>query len=154
MPRVHYVKKARKDNPAVSAGEPYYWWKFRYGGKHYSATPPRRSQLTQSAFLSELYELEDTLAEPDTLGELEEIRDELVKGLEELRDMAQESLDSMPEPLQEGDTGQLLQERVDGLEGWVSDLESLSFETEDDESETDAVTRLFGEMEASNPGLG
>ena len=43
MPRVNYVKKARKNNPAVKRGESYFWWKFRYGGKQYSKTRPRQS---------------------------------------------------------------------------------------------------------------
>ncbi len=54
MPRVTHVKKARKDNPVCKAGESYYWWKFRYGGKRYSLTRPRPSQLTQSAYFGGL----------------------------------------------------------------------------------------------------
>ncbi len=56
MARAHFVKKARKDNPAagIKAGDSYYWWKFRRGGKHYSKTAPRPSQLTQSEYLRRL----------------------------------------------------------------------------------------------------
>ncbi len=70
MPRVTHVKKARKDNPVCKAGESYYWWKFRYGGKHYSLTPPRASQLTQSAYLSVIYDAQEdwgNLADPTGL---------------------------------------------------------------------------------------
>ena len=36
MPRVHFVKKARKDvpNSDIKKGEGYFWWKFNYGAKH------------------------------------------------------------------------------------------------------------------------
>jgi len=50
MPRVHFVKHARKDNDLVKKGESYYWWKFRFTGKCMSKTPPRKSQLTESEY--------------------------------------------------------------------------------------------------------
>ena len=42
MPRVNYVKKARKAIPGadIKVGDAYYWWKFRYGGKHVSKIRP------------------------------------------------------------------------------------------------------------------
>ena len=67
MARAHFVAKARTDHPegGIKKGESYYWWAFMVGGrggpKHYSKTPPRRSQLTQSEFYSALYEIEDSL---------------------------------------------------------------------------------------------
>lgn len=74
MTKAHFVKKAAKDNPAVKKGEPYWWWKFMVGGrggpKHYSATRPRPSQLTQSEFLSAIYSQQEDLE--DALKELRE----------------------------------------------------------------------------------
>lgn len=37
MARATLVKKARKDIPGtdIKAGDSYYWWAFRFGGKHY-----------------------------------------------------------------------------------------------------------------------
>lgn len=68
MTRLHHVVKARKAYPAfsIAKGESYYWWKFKRGSKHYSKTRPRRSQLTQSDFLSQLYDAEDDLIMIDT----------------------------------------------------------------------------------------
>ncbi len=118
MPRVHHVKKARKDNPAVKKGESYYWWKFRYAGKRYSKTRPKSSQLTQSEFLSRLYAID----EQDTPWSLEDLKDEL----ESLQEMCEDSLQNMPEQLQDSsESGQLLQERIDGLEDWIGQLDSL-----------------------------
>ena len=43
MPRVNFVKKARKDNPVVSKGESYYWWKYYFVPKMYSKSKPPRT---------------------------------------------------------------------------------------------------------------
>jgi len=59
MARAHHVKKARKDNPVAKAGESYYWWKFRFGDRHYSKTEPKASQLTQSPYLSVIYSCQE-----------------------------------------------------------------------------------------------
>lgn len=48
--------------------------------------------------------------------------------LNNIRDQCQDSLDNMPEGLQEGDTGQLLQERIDTLDSVISELENIDYE--------------------------
>ncbi len=135
MARVIHVKKAQKDNPkaGIKKGEPYYWWKFRRGGKHYSKTPPRQSQLTQSEFLSQLYGLEEQLDgyQPggfDTVADLESDIQSIIEDLENLKSETEDKLGNMPEGLQQGDTGQLLQERIDGVDNLVSELEALDFD--------------------------
>ena len=137
MPRVTHVKKARKDNPVCKKGESYYWWKFRYGGKRYSLTRPRASQLTQSAYFSTLYSIqemvEDWSGEADDMeGFIDEVRDQIT----ELRDETQGSLDNMPESLQYSPTGELLQERVDALENAESELDCIDeFDAEEPEED-------------------
>lgn len=49
--------------------------------------------------------------------------------LSNILDNTQDSLDNMPEGLQEGDTGQLLQERIDCLDDVISELESIDYES-------------------------
>ena len=49
--------------------------------------------------------------------------------LSNIFDETQNSLDNMPEGLQEGDTGQLLQERIDNLESAISDLEAIDYDS-------------------------
>ena len=63
MPRIHHVKSARKNYPSagIKKGDSYYWWKFRYSSRQLSKTPPRASQLTQSEFLSQVYDLQDAI---------------------------------------------------------------------------------------------
>jgi hypothetical protein len=149
MPRVNFVKKARKDNPAVKAGESYYWWKFRFGGKQYSKMPPARAQLTQSEFLSTLYDLEDGLsdrfAHAASSDELETARDDLVSEIQELLDETKSRLENMPEHLQDtSDSGMMLQERIDGLQSWIDDLESVDLELDEDQVGTVAHLMAAG----------
>lgn len=124
MPRVHYVKSARVAHGDIKVGEPYYWWKFRYGGKRTSKTPPKQSQLTQSDYLQRIYSLEEQ-DQPD-FDMLGDALDNTKSELESLRDEQQEKLDNMPENLRESSSsGQMLQERYDALESSVSDLDSV-----------------------------
>lgn len=159
MPRVHRVNKARKayKEAGIKKGDTYYWWEFRYGGKHRSLTPPRPSQLTSNGALSSLYaaqetgqdlicdfknELEsETGAEnkPWTLEELKgkvdelvSIRDNVTSDAESARDEINDSLENMPEQLRESsDTGQQLQERYDAAEDWINELEGFSCDESD-----------------------
>ena len=102
MPRVHHVKKARKNNPAVKRGESYFWWKFRYGGKRYSATRPRPSQLTQSAYFGTLRGMVEAIEdyEVSDKDDLETLKDDIITQLSDLCSETQDSLDNMPDSLQ------------------------------------------------------
>lgn len=136
MPRVTFVKAARKDNPVCKKGESYYWWKFRYGGKRYSLTRPRPSQLTNSPYYSQVRSLveqiEDAAIEDNDA--LTELRDEISSELDNLRDECQSNLDNMPDSLQYSPTGELLQERVDACENAQSEVDGVE---EFDEDEVD-----------------
>jgi len=137
MPRVYHVKSARKDNPVAKIGEDYYWWQFAFGSKQFSKTPPKRSQLTQSGFLSNLYDLQDGLQNRFTdIDSIEDDLQDFISELESMRDECQDSLDNMPEHLQEASTsGELLTERIDLLEQWISDLEAIDADIDADLSE-------------------
>jgi hypothetical protein len=50
----------------------------------------------------------------------------------------------MPEPLQEADTGQMMQERIDGLESYTDELDSVDLEDWD----PDGVDEHTDEAEA------
>lgn len=153
MPKVNVVQKARKAIPSagVEIGDKYFWWKFRYGGKRVSKTYPKRSQLTNSGFLQSLYELEDNLSfdREDLEGSVES----LVSDIENLRDECQDSLDNMPEQLQESS---VLQERIDSLDEWISDLEGVDLEVDEELTEEEKESRLddiVSELEACSSGL-
>ncbi|NIA04051.1 MAG: hypothetical protein GWP09_01745 [Nitrospiraceae bacterium] len=141
----HYVKKARKDYPdwGIKKGEPYYWWKFRYGSIHKSKTPPKKWQLTQSEFLQTVYEIEDEIDDinidvedksvDDIESEIEEQLESIKSEIEDLRDEQDDRLNNMPEQLQDtSDAGMLLQDRIDNLESWYDCLDNVDVSIEDD----------------------
>jgi len=139
MPKVNTVKKARKDYPdfGIKKGDTYYYWSFNFGPTVKSKTYPKRSQLTRSDFLAQLWDLEDGLPErfhnldnvSDIESELETLKDEI----QNLLDGTQEKYDNMPEQLQESsDAGQTLQERIDALENWISDLDGINLDPIED----------------------
>jgi len=134
MSRVHSVKKARKDIPDtdIKKGDSYYWWKFRYGPKKVSKTYPKRGQLTQSSFLQQMYSIEDTLQAVTADDDFQSTVDSIGSELNSLRDEVQDSLDNMPEQLQSGPTGEMLQGRIDAVEEMINELEGIDIEIDVD----------------------
>lgn len=135
MANVQFVKAARKDYPeqGIKKGEPYYWWKFAYGPKCYSKTPPRGSQLTQSEFMQTMLGHEETVSDlldafdADTLADdIRAIADEI----ESFGDEQTDKFDNMPESLQSGSTGELLTERADACSTIADELRTFADEIE------------------------
>jgi hypothetical protein len=136
MPRVHFVKKARKDvNDVIKAGDSYYWWKFRYGGKRVSTTPPKPKDLTQSDFLISVYNIEEEIENfmASDKDSFDNQKEDILNQIEELKSETEDKLGNMPEQLQYAPTGELLQERIDGLDEWYNELDSIDFEIDEDE---------------------
>lgn len=124
MPRVHH-RKARKDYPnqGIEKGDMYYTWRIKmaYGGVTYrSKEYPKPWQLTHSEFKSAVLQAEDALS---SVGGVEDI-ESLMVDIEGIRDECQEKFDNMPEGLQQGDTGMLLEERVEAMDEWLHELQS------------------------------
>ena len=65
----------------------------------------------------------------DDYGIGEDTAQSIADELSNLRDELQDNLDNMPYGLQEGDTGQLLQERIDNLDSAICDLESIDYDS-------------------------
>lgn len=163
MARANFVKKARKDYPehGVKKGESYWWWKFNFSRiKYISKEKPSRSQLTQSSFFSTLWAIEDGMGErfaghvcsDDIQNEL----DNLISEIEELRDEVQGNKDNMPYQLQESDTGQMLQERVEGLENWINELNGIDTSMEENLSEEELgnkIEEITEEILSTSSGL-
>ena len=145
MARVHHVKKAQKDNPAVKKGQPYYWWAFRYGGKHYSETFPRASALTQSAFLGGVYAVQEEAEDwkpVDPAKWREELKDAAESWGDQVRELGEEcqsSRDGMPEGLQDGPTGTMLEERACGADEIADAIEAIDLDEEDDDDDEEAT---------------
>lgn len=160
MTRAHFVKKARKNNPVANKGESYWWWKFKRGGKLYSKDRPKASQLIRSVFLSTYYSILESMDGIETLVDLKDNFDSWKSEIEEMKYETEEKYENMPDPLKEGDIGQLLQERIQGLEDWINSLDSIEIpddheQEEGDEKETEEefVDRLLQEIRDTDPGL-
>lgn len=83
----------------------------------------------------------------------------LIADLEMLMEECQESLDNMPESLQESSaSGELLSERIEGIEGWISELQSIDLEMAEEEPDDDEVEdhleNIKEEVINTNPGIG
>lgn len=148
MARATFVKKARRDVPDtdIKAGDSYYWWKFRRGGKHFSKTPPKRSQLTQSTFYATVFEIEDTIAEATADDGLPDVRDDVASQLRELASECESNRSNMPESLQDSETGQLLEERAQAMESAADEFEALDM-PEFDPGDVDEPEREEGESD-------
>jgi len=163
MPKVITVKSARKDYPesGIKKGDAYYKWKFNFGPEYKSKTYPRRSQLTRSDFLGQLYELQDGIEdrfkgmadEADIQNELDMLIDEI----QTLSNEQQERLDGMPEHLQStSSSGEILQERIDSLESWLSDLGGIDTYIDEELSEEvkeERIQEIISEITSTDCGL-
>lgn len=141
MPTVNRVEHARKPQgtcrcgKAINVGDAYVWWKFRYGGRHVRCTSPlcapKASDLTQSEYLSTIATISEMEVDSSSVeglaGSIESIKDEI----ENLQSETEDKLNNMPDSLQQGPTGELLQERIDSMDSVISDLEGI--ETDFDE---------------------
>jgi hypothetical protein len=134
MARAHFVKKARKDvaGTDIKAGDAYYWWQFKGGRKQCSKKPPRASQLTQSAFWQPIYSLQEQAADRGKFDEIEGAIDNFKSELENIGSECQDKLNNMPDSLQQGSTGELLQARSDACDEIVSELDGISVPSEDE----------------------
>jgi len=142
MARAQY-RKAAKDYPSagIKKGDMYYYWKLKTGPRssmtYRQLTPPKPWQLTTSEFLSEYYRLQDEV-ENLSAENVEDLRsqvEDITGRVETLAEETREKFDNMPEGLQQGDTGQLLEERAEAMENWQSDLEGVDLDFEFDEEE-------------------
>lgn len=147
MPRVHHVMKARKAQPhaGIEAGDEYYWWKFRYGGKRVSKTYPRRSALTQSQYYAAQYDAEDYAQEAlcDLAGEIRSgaLDDEMTSLEERISDAVapivqagEENADTLEENADNVESGfghetyqsEAMKERAEEYRAWASEAEDWS----------------------------
>ena len=148
MPRVHTLT-ARKDYPeqGITKGDTYYKWSTRItAGKSYisrthrSKTYPKPSQLTSSAFLGALGDLQqegfkDITTADDLRAVAEQIR--------ELGQEEQEKFDNMPEGFQQGDTGQTLEERAQNCEAWADAIDEAAEQLEEKLTEIEEAEQSF-----------
>ena len=68
----------------------------------------------------------------DLIDKFEEIKAEAIDQLSEIRDEEQEAYDNLPEALQDSERGENMQDCIDALESFMSDLEYMEIEGTDD----------------------
>ena len=68
----------------------------------------------------------------ELIEKFEEIKAEAIDQLSEIRDEEQEAYDNLPEALQESERGENMQNCIDALEYFMSDLENMEIEGTDD----------------------
>ncbi len=131
MARAHFVNRARKDYPeqGIKKGDGYWWWRFfRSTVVNRSRVQPRASQLTGSAFLSELYAIQEEIEGLAADEELQNQVEELAGRIRDLGEECQNNRDNMPEGLQDSETGQLLEARADACEAAADELEAIDLD--------------------------
>lgn len=138
MARVHH-RKARKNykDHGIKKGDMYYYVKIKTGPRSSrvirSLKPPKRSQLTSSSYLSQLYDIEDNIAAMTEINEAADYAEQLRTLGEEQRD----NLSNMPDSLQQSETGQMLEERADACDSAADEIESIVSEWESSADEED-----------------
>ena len=68
----------------------------------------------------------------ELIEKFEEIKAEAIDQLSEIRDEEQEAYDNLPESLQESEKGENMQNCIDALEYFMSDLENMEIDGTDD----------------------
>lgn len=122
------------DTILIEKGTPYYWWQFKNCTKQISVGRPSRQQLTRSGFLISLYNIEDAINNISIDNEIEYDLNIIKEDIQNLIDETQSSLDNMPEHLQESSSsGELLHERIENLESWLSELENIEAGIDEEE---------------------
>ena len=152
MPKAIFVKKAQKPNGVVTqedinrANNPkepgdessasYWHWSMKtaYGSvKRLSKTHPRPSQMTLSDFWSQVYGLQEDFEDRVIDFEsIEEVKQEAADRIREIGEECREKFDNMPEGLQQGSSGELLEQRADSCEEAADAIESLDQPDEND----------------------
>lgn len=151
MARVKH-RRAAKDYPGIgiAKGEMYYFCQIKTGPRSSriirQKEPIKASQLTSSAFKQAFYaaqeEWEKSAKDADAIRAA-------CEAIREAGEDARNSFDAMPEGLQQGDTGQLLENRADECDRIADELETLAGEL-DDLDEPEEMEEPDGDEE-SNP---
>jgi len=154
MPKINHVEKAQKDQGTcagcggeIKKGDPYKWIKFRFGGRKVrcASCKFKDSDLTQSEFLSQVYDLNDRivgLSDLDNLDDLQSEVEDIASGYEALADECYEKKENMPEGLQQGSVGEMLEERSDGCREVADNLQGIDFDFSDDIAREEALETL------------
>ena len=160
MGKVSVIKKSRKEykcskcGNVIPVGSTYYKGEINFGPTIVRCSNCKLESWEVTTSDYRLAAGEIVYRWKENYGEAEDAIDNIVSDLQNLADDLEGRLDNMPEGLQEGDIGQLLQERIDTLESVISDLECIDIDSmKDDISSVFAEEHLTDEEKASHPGM-
>lgn len=153
MARIERINKSRKEQKCSKCGEV-----IEVGMSYLKATPYRQRPIIRctkcglksyetsgSEYVKEVGSIVEDWQESYDIHD--GVAEEIASILEDLRDQQQDSLDNMPEQLQDGDTGMMLQNRIDSLETAIDELNDISWE----DCESDAESEVESEIGEYNP---
>lgn len=134
MGKVTVVKKSRKERKCnkcgklIPVGSTYYKGEINFGPTISRCNECKLAdwEVTTSDYILTLGEIVYDWTKDYDLTE--DTSSELCEQLQTLLDDTQEKLDNMPDQLQESETGQLLQERIDNLSEVVDELENIDID--------------------------
>jgi hypothetical protein len=135
-------RTAAKDYPqyGITKGDKYFYVKIKTGPyssrEIRSKTRPKRWELTTSDFYSQLWPIEDEGF--DGIEDGGGLRD-IAEQLRELGSEQQEKFDNMPDGLQQGDSGQMVEERANACEAWADDIDTAADELDSKLEQFDAA---------------
>lgn len=156
MGKVQIIKKSRKEykcskcGKVIPAGSRYYKGEINFGPTIIRCTECGLESWEVTTSDYQLQAGEIVYRWRENYGVSQDGIDSIVSDLESLRDELQDRLDNMPEGLQDGDVGQLLQERIDTLEDAISEMESIDVDSIQEEKLSDYVDGLDFEDEDSD----
>lgn len=108
----------------------------------------RGYETSRSSYIQQIGALVETWR--DIYGDMTTAAQDIVSELENIRDELEDNFYNIPEQLQDGAAGSLLQERMDEIDDVISELESVDYYELQDEVRDEAETEV-GEFNPDDP---
>lgn len=142
-------RKAAKDYPenGIKKGDTYWYVKIKTGPRSSRVMRQKEKfkpqQLTSSEFMSSLHDWQEQLGSLDSMENAQSLAD----AIRELGEEQTSKKEGMPDGLQQGDTGQLLETRAEACEAAATEIEAIISDWESAKEEHDDKVDEFNRFE-------